>query len=75
MDLSSYTLKKPSTKKIDHGFQELGIEIAEHFGVKTTEFWWMFYKRSEQSIREAFSECKQDGFNFEKFKLIVMGKK
>ena len=67
LDLSGYTdlLKERAAqfkertegKRIDHSFQELGIEMQKYFN---RNIWHLFYKYKEQDLREAFAICQRN---------------
>ena len=44
-------------KRIEHSFQELGIEMQRYFG---RNIWHLFYKYKEQDLREAFAICQRN---------------
>lgn len=63
-------------RKIDHSFQELGIELEEYFG-KSSRIWAMFYKKgyTEHLMRYAMKECKQREIkNLNYFEKIIKNK-
>ena len=49
--------KKTEGKKVDHSYQELGIEMQRFFG---RNIWYLFYKYKEQDLRDAFEICKRN---------------
>lgn len=49
--------KKAHHEKIEHEFQEVGIEMASYFGKGV---WWLFYKHDLESIKKAFAICKKN---------------
>lgn len=50
--------KKMEGKKVDHEFQEIGIEMSKHF---KGNIWWIFSRPNitNQKMREAFRICKE----------------
>ena len=50
--------KELSKHKIDHSFQELGIEMSKHF---KGNIWWIFNKYPENAIRIAFKKRQEEG--------------
>jgi len=49
--------KKTHREKIEHEFQEVGIELEKYFG---KGLWWLFYKYHLDSIKKAFAICKKN---------------
>lgn len=65
IDLSGYvnllksrraTFDETHPQKIEHSFQELGIEMQKFFG---KNIWYLFYKHKEDDLRYAFSICQK----------------
>ena len=50
--------EKTGGKKVEHSFQELGLELQQYFGKGV---WWLFYKYKEEDIRRAFGICQRNG--------------
>lgn len=54
-------VSKKESPKIDHEFQELGVEMMDFFKKEEHKrMWTLFYKKDYtiQKIRYAFKECK-----------------
>ena len=52
--------KELKKHKIDYSFQELGITISQYFPKNQHKWMWsMFYKYSENQIRQAFKVCQE----------------
>lgn len=56
---------KKKKREINHGYEALGEEIRDHFKVKTSKFWWLFWKVPEWKIRQAFKECQEKGLGID----------
>jgi hypothetical protein len=44
-------------QKIDYEYQELGVEMQQHFG---RNIWWLFWKHDINDLRYAFDICKKN---------------
>jgi len=73
---AKYANFKPSERRIDYSFQELGLEIEAYFG-KSSRIWSMFHKvgYTEHLMRYALKECMTRGVkNLNYFEKIIKNK-
>lgn len=73
---AKYSNLEISKRRIEHSYQELGIEIENWFG-KSSRIWAMFHKvgYTEHLMRYALKECTTRGVkNLNYFEKIIRNK-